>query len=216
MEYKFKGTPTEFIDDIAHDFLWTGSEIHISNMHNAGDYIIATDKHAMIIAPVKYLENEYTPVDKYPDWRSTLPKYEGHAECTINVSHLIDKMMEAPLIDVKDVCKECDGEGVQECNFGHLCEFCYGKGVTGKTIGKSINYKLAIKLNNRAFYLKYMQNIAELAKRVNSETITMHDCYNSDSHCSAVFSVKDILINVMPVREYNDYIEIETITNKQQ
>jgi len=171
--------------------------------HNGKYY--ATDAYSLICMPAEKVELNFVEQDK-PEVESVIPK-ETNCNVEIKVAD-IEKQLIPTMIDetieeeIKNKCKECDGDGVVECDMEHEheCPKCYGAGEIVTEIEKPTGKKILMghkvfKMLEVGFQYTQLRRLIDACNMMGVETITK--TFGTDKRGN-LFTCGEVKILVMP------------------
>lgn len=176
---------------------------------------IATNSERLVAIP--QIE-EYNQLNKI----GSIYPVNHNLKSLIKVNELQAKLKEFPTVDCYDTiiaeCKECNGTGEVEWGYGSYtkdfdCPVCDGTGESEQLSetpngGKEFDQTKYFQIGKCLFQVKYIQELFEVAKILESDEIYV--VYQINNHSVTVFSIKDVEILIMP-RLLDDQTNIAAI-----
>lgn len=132
----------------------------------------ATDAHSMIFLPMDKAELDFKEVTELKA-TAIIPK-ESNCNIEINVAD-IERQFIPNLIDDYEECIDCDGEGEQECDLGHMhdCDRCEGDGNVKKHNGKKVpDQNTKFEMLGTAFTYKQLRRFLDAINLIGTKTVT--------------------------------------------
>lgn len=167
-----------------------------------GDHAYATDAHVMVIVPKDRVTgiNELERGD--PEFVLKVIPAERNMNSDVPVEVLKAAIEKAPLVDemkeTKTECKECDGAGEVEWDYGKWtkefdCPVCYGEGSTYTKIpsgNKILSNDGYMKIGNSYFRVKMISDIVKVAELLEESEIRF--IYQKESNNANMIQIKDV------------------------
>jgi hypothetical protein len=200
---------TKFIYDLILPYFLGDDDLRpaMQKVHkDENGYLYATDGHILIRVPHYKVCKQYEKIPAYPNAEKIMQdaiKREGNITATIHTNELICMLVNAVWRRIKygDKCKECDGDGVIECEHcgsEYECKECKGNGKINihikefSLLKSKDNY--IIKIGSPTFKADYLQIIAIAAQMLQANEIT----YSYKDDYAAIFSFAGVDILLMP------------------
>jgi hypothetical protein len=202
---------TKFIYDLILPYFVGSDELRPAMQHVHGDengFLYASDGNILIRVPKEKAGKEYPPIEGYPKAEHLIQnafERDGNIIHTIETADLIKALANIAWMRVMDgdKCKECDGDGVVECEHcgsSHDCRECKGTGEVNKRIKEfsllvSEDYYYCIKIAESTYRANLLQLVGIVAQMLGAEEIKYT---HKDKNNFGVFSFANIDILLMP------------------
>jgi hypothetical protein len=179
--------PNNYNYDLILPFFTGDDEMRptMQKIHKDNDgYVYATDALALIRIPSDKVQNQYKPVERFPNvskYFNELLNKEKLQSHEIHVDDLIRVLSHAQWTKQMDYdkCPECEGKGETTCEYCGCkpeCKKCRG---TGRVNGRVLDFSLlrskgryAIKIGSLFFHSDYLFRVAVSAKIIGCDVMS--------------------------------------------
>lgn len=194
--------------------IFTSSLIHhhqtLSTPVIDGVYIIASDAHTLVKAPIYMIDGVYPPMpDKYPKYSEIIPGH--HRTQTLFYTDPVfihNQALLLPSVKHYDKCSRCEGDGDLYTHNSHerTCDKCGGDGLAD-FLGDYIpipdiedgakDKSFAFVVGPAYFNATYLQNIARVAHHLNEHMRWVR----VEALSAAIIYVGEIMFLLMPLKQ---------------